>query len=74
MISLTNRIVYSVLFFILSMILVNLLKPTVMFNSDETLKSFGINKNETVFSLGVFTTLSSIVSFYFFCMIDLIFS
>jgi hypothetical protein len=74
MISLTNRIVYSVLFFILSMILVNLLKPTVMFNSDETLKSFGINKNETVFSLGVFTTLSSIVSFYCFCMIDLIFS
>jgi hypothetical protein len=74
MISLTNRIVYSVLFFVLSMILVNLLKPTVMFNSDETLKSFGINKNETVFSLGVFTTLSSIVSFYFFCMIDLIFS
>jgi hypothetical protein len=74
MISLTNRIVYSILFFILSMILVNLLKPKVMFKNDETLKSFGINKSETVFSLGVFTTLSSVVSFYFFCMIDLIFS
>lgn len=68
------RIVYSVIFFVLLMTLVYITKPTLLFKKDESIRDFGLNKKETVFSLGVFTALSAILSFYFFCMIDLIFS
>lgn len=45
-----------------------------MFTNDKEIKHFGIKKNETIYSLGVFTIVSAIVTFYIFCWIDMIFS
>uniref|UniRef100_A0A6C0BRK1 Uncharacterized protein n=1 Tax=viral metagenome TaxID=1070528 RepID=A0A6C0BRK1_9ZZZZ len=45
-----------------------------MFKNNDTVKSFGCSKIDTIFSLGVFTTVSSILSFYIFCLIDMIFN
>ena len=72
MIGINGRIIYSTLLFTMLMILVYLQKPTMMFRRDDALKSFGINKN--IVSLGVFTIVCAIISFYVFAMVDLIFS
>ena len=74
MIGINGRIVYSILLFVLLMLLMYCMKPSMMFKRDDTIKPFGINKNKTIMSLGVFTIVCAIVSFYLFAMIDLIFS
>jgi hypothetical protein len=74
MIGINGRIVYSILLFVLLMLLMYCMKPSMMFKRDDTIKPFGINKNQTIMSLGVFTIVCAIVSFYLFAMIDLIFS
>lgn len=74
MISINGRILYSVTFFVLLMVLVYVSKPSLMFRKNDTVKSFGCSKVDTIFSLGVFTTISAILSFYIFCLIDMIFN
>jgi len=68
------RIIYSILFYVLLIILIILAKPSVMFENDGSLKQFGIGDEKTMFSLGVFTVVLAVLSFYVFCMIDLIFA
>ena len=70
-----KRIVYSILFYVLLIVLIALAKPSLMFESDGNLKQFGISNDghKTLFSFGVFTVVLAIVSFYIFCLIDLIF-
>ena len=74
MIGINGRIMYSILLFIMLMLLTYCIKPAMMFKRDESIKPFGINKNQTIVSLGVFTIVCAIMSFYLFAMIDLIFS
>lgn len=74
MISINGRILYSALFLCLSIFLVFLVKPDVIFDQNDDIRAFGLKPHETLFSLGVFTTLIAILSFYFFAIIDLIFS
>lgn len=74
MIGINGRIIYSTLLFVMLMLLTYFIKPSMMFKRDETIKPFGINKNQTIVSLGVFTIVCAILSFYMFSMIDLIFS
>lgn len=70
-----TRIIYSILFYVLFMILIILAKPGIMFNKNGEIKGFGVLDNEkTLFSFGVFTVIIAIISFYIFVMIDLIFS
>lgn len=69
-----TRIIYSILFYVLLIILIILAKPSVMFERDGSLKQFGIGDDKTMFSLGVFTVVLAVLSFYVFCMIDLIFA
>lgn len=73
LLSINSRVVYSVMFYILLMILIVLSKPSLMFTTNGKIKEFGISDDKTMISLGVFTVLSAIVSFYIFCIIDLIF-
>lgn len=68
------RVIYSVLFYILLIVLIIIAKPSVMFEIDGTIKPFGIGDDKTMFSLGVFTVVLAILSFYVFCLIDLVFS
>ena len=69
-----TRIVYSILFYILLMVLIILAKPSVMFDNDGNIKIFGTGDDKTLFSFGVFSVIVAIISFYIFSMIDLIFS
>lgn len=69
-----SRVSYSIIVFIMSMILLFITKPKLAFENDGSLKSFGISqKKDTVYSVGVISVLLSLMIFYFFCMIDLIF-
>ena len=69
-----QRIVYSSLFYTLSMILVVVSKPTGMFDEIGNPRGFGIGNEKTLFSLGVTTVVLAVISFYVFTLIDCIFS
>lgn len=70
-----KRIIYSILFYVLLMILVVLAKPSFLFtNNSHELKPFGIGDQKTMFSFGVVAVIMAIVSFYLFAIIDMIFS
>jgi hypothetical protein len=71
---LKSRIAYSITLYILIMILLFTMKPKFIFNDDGSLKSYGVNdESKTIYSLGVISISAAIISFYFFCIIDLIF-
>jgi hypothetical protein len=72
-VNVNSRVIYSLLFFVLLMILIAVSKPSIVFNPDGSLKEFGIGDDKTMFSLGVFTVVVAIISFYTFCIIDLVF-
>ena len=72
-IAVNSRVIYSVLFFVLLMILVVLSKPSLVFDTNGAPKPFGIGEDKTMFSLGVLSIVIAILSFYVFCLIDLIF-
>ena len=67
------RLLYAIVFFVLLIALIFTAKPTLIFNPDGSLKPYGIGEEKTMFSFGVFTVVLAILSFYFFCVIDLIF-
>jgi hypothetical protein len=48
-------------------------KPSVMFEPNGDFKPFGVGTEKTLFSFGIFTTVLAIVSFYIFCIIDMLF-
>lgn len=68
-----SRVIYAILFYILLLLLFVSIKPTLIFNQDGSLKTFGLEDEETLFSLGIFTVIIAILSFYTFCLIDIIF-
>lgn len=69
----SSRVVYSIAFFVLLMILLFVSKPTIMFDSKGELRPFGVGYDKTMFSFGVFTVVLAIMSFYMFCIIDMVF-
>lgn len=68
-----SRVMYSVLFFVLLILLLFISKPSVMFDEHGNFKPFGIGSEKTLFSFGVFTVVLAIVSFYVFTLLDIIF-
>jgi hypothetical protein len=70
----SSRIVYAVLFYILLIILIVLAKPSVIFEEDGSIKPFGLGEEKTMFSMGVFTVVLALISFYVFCLVDMIFA
>jgi len=50
---------YSILVYILSLIIVNMLKPEIMFNNDNK-KEFGIGKNKTLFPFVIQCLIGSV--------------
>jgi hypothetical protein len=69
-----GRVIYSLLFFGLLMVLLYVSKPKQMFSSDGSIKPYGVGEGKTVISLGVLTVLSAICSFYVFALLDVIFA
>lgn len=73
MVTINSRVVYSLMFFLLLMVLIVVSKPSMIFNREGSLKQFGIGEEKTMFSLGVLTVVLAILSFYTFCIIDIVF-
>ena len=73
MVKLNTRLLYSIVFFILLITLVHMSKLSIIFDKDGKIRPFGIGDEKTMFSFGVFTVVLAILSFYFFCVIDVIF-
>ena len=70
---LNSRVIYSVIFFALSSLLIILSKPPFIFAQDGSLRPFGVGPDKSVFPLGVVVVTLAILSFYIFCIIDLVF-
>lgn len=70
---LNQRVIYSIMFYALIVSLLFVAKPTLMFDRAGNFKSFGIGGSKTVFSFGIFVTVTAMVSFYMFTIIDLVF-
>lgn len=68
-----SRVLYSVIFFILLLVLLFISKPSVMFDENGDIKPFGMGTERTLFSFGIFTAVLAIVSFYIFTLLDIIF-
>lgn len=73
MFKISSRVIYSVLFYLLLMILIYVSKPSILFDEKGNIRFFGIGDDKTMFSLGVLTVVIAVVSFYIFCIIDLVF-
>jgi len=71
---LNGRVVYSLLFFGLLMMLIYVAKPSQLFSSEGYVKPYGVGEGKTVISLGVLTVVSAICSFYVFALLDVIFA
>lgn len=65
-----SRIAYSVVFYILVMILIGLWKPSFMFEENK-LKPFGVYKKQTVMSIGVISMGLAAFSFVLFTLLEL---
>jgi hypothetical protein len=70
---LNHRVLYSILFYVLVICLVIVAKPAFVFDEKGGVKLFGIGETKTIFSLGVLVVALSIVSFYLFAVIDIVF-
>ena len=70
---LSSRVVYSVMFYLLLVTLVVVAHPGIAFNTDGSVKPFGVGAGKSVFSLGTLVSSMSVVCFYVFCLIDVIF-
>ena len=68
-----KRLILSISFFVLSMLLTITIKPSFLFNSDNSIKEFGLDTNQTIYSLGVFVVTLCIIIFYMFSMVDLMY-
>ena len=68
-----SRVIYSILFYVLVMMLIVVSRPSVIFERDGSMKPFGVGMDKTMFSMGVFAVVLAIMSFYVFCIIDLVF-
>ena len=68
-----SRIIYAIIFYVLLIILIVIAKPSVMFELDGSIKPFGVGEDKTMFSVGVFSVVLAIVSYYIFCLVDMIF-
>lgn len=71
---LNGRVIYSLLFFGLLMMLIFVAKPAQLFSAAGEVKPYGVGEGKTVISLGVLTVVSAICSFYIFALLDVIFA
>lgn len=69
-----QRTTFTVSFYVLVVILMILAKPSFMFEEDGRIRQFGVGDGKTIVSLGVIVVVFSIISFYIFACIDVIFS
>ena len=69
-----SRIVYSCITLVIIMLLLSTIRPSVMFNSNGSLKEFGFGEDKTLYSLSTFSVVIAMILFYFFSLTDMIFA
>lgn len=69
-----GRVTYSVLFYILVMVLVYIARPSFAFDHNGKAKSFGLDDMHTIYPLGVLSVVAAIKCFYMFAILDMIFA
>lgn len=74
MLFINKRVALSIAFFTLTMLIIAITQPSFFFNVDGTIKEFGVDNNQTIYSLGVMVVVICITIFYSFSMIDLIYN
>ena len=67
------RVLYSICFYVLIIILLFVATPPLIFDKSRNFRQFGIGEKKTMFSFGVFVVSIAFLSFYLFAIIDLIF-
>lgn len=66
-----SRVIYALLFYSLSMVLVFVARPRFAFREDGTPRPFGTaSEDGTLYSVGVLAVVLAIASFFTFCLID----
>lgn len=69
-----HRSMYSVIFYVLIIVLIIVSKPSFIFDERGHVRGFGLGSQQTVFSLGVLVVALAIVAYYIFAMIDILFA
>lgn len=66
------RVLYSITFFILFMVLIMSVRPRWLFRADGTTVPFGVGPDKTLFSLGTLTIACAAISLFAFALVDLV--
>lgn len=69
---LSPRVIYSVAFYLLTVALICVARPSVAFRPDGRIKQFGVGEGSSIFSLGVLCSAVAVLCFYAFCMVDVL--
>jgi hypothetical protein len=68
-----SRLAYSILFFLMCVALFWVTKPSFAFDDDGRPRPFGFGDDRTLFTVGVVTVATSIMTFYVFTLIDVVY-
>jgi hypothetical protein len=71
--SLPARVVYSCLFFVLTVALIIVARPAALFGADGRPLPLGSGPGRTMFPLGVVIAVVAILTLYLFAMIDVVY-
>lgn len=69
---LSPRLTYSCTFYLLAFVLIVVSKPAVVFDERARIRRFGTQPDQTLASLAVVTALLAVVSYYMFCVLDMV--
>lgn len=70
---LKSRLAYSIIFFLMCVALFWVTKPSFAFDERGRPRPFGFGEDRTLFTVGVVTVAASILTFYVFTLIDVIY-
>lgn len=71
---LSARVVYSVAFFILVMVLLFSTRPSWLFDRFGSVIPFGVGPDHTLFNMGSITVACAAISLFAFAIIDLVYT
>lgn len=70
---LNMRVILSILVYFMTMAILYFTKPSLIFHKDGSVKDFGLKSDQTIFSIGIFSSCVAIICFYIFLLLDLMY-
>jgi hypothetical protein len=68
-----TRVLFSVICLIMFQVFVYVSRPEIIYTKRNKLKQFGFGKGKTILSMGVIVAVFSIITFFAFSMMDIMF-